>query len=412
MINKRKILVSAYACEPLKGSEQAVGWNWVLQMAKSNEIYVITRANNQQVIEENLPKDVADNVAFYYYDAPVFIKKLKKKDKGLYFYNFVWNIGLLPLAKRIIREYQVDYTMHLTFGNIWMPTFLPLLKVPFIWGPIGGGEGIPVSFIKTMPFKQRIVQGLRYLLKATTILNPFIFLSSFKSVAILARTQNTVDIIPFCFRSKVRLILETAIEEYVFAYKKRKNDTNTVQMIISARLIAIKNIPTAIKSLKYIPADKKYHLTIIGTGLEKNTIEEEIQKNNCGDKVTIIPFMPRQEALKVIEESDIFLFPSLKEGGSWALMEAMAIGLPVICLNWTGMAISTDDTCAILLPVTNPEQMPKDMAAAICKLIDNPKLREQMGNAGRERIKTVFNWESKGIFMENLLNELDMKNKR
>ena len=90
-------------------------------------------------------------------------------------------------------------------------------------------------------------------------------------------------------------------------------------------------------------------------------------------------------------------------------MEAMAIGLPVICLDWAGMTITTDDTCAVRLPVTNPEQMPKDMAAAIIKLIENPKLRKQMGEAGRKRIKEVFNWEEKGRFMENLLKELDAK---
>ena len=85
----------------------------------------------------------------------------------------------------------------------------------------------------------------------------------------------------------------------------------------------------------------------------------------------------------------------------------MAIGLPVICLNWSGMAISTDDNCAIRLPVTNPEQIPEDMAAAIIKLIENPALRRQMGEAGRKRIMEVFNWEAKGLFINNLLEELD-----
>ena len=88
-------------------------------------------------------------------------------------------------------------------------------------------------------------------------------------------------------------------------------------------------------------------------------------------------------------------------------MEAMAIGLPVICLNWSGMAISTDDSCAIRLPVTNPEQMPKDMAAAIIQLIESPELRRRLGCAARERIRTVFNWDAKGDFMENLFEELE-----
>ena len=60
----RHILISAYACEPLKGSEQGVGWNWVLQMAKTNYLHVITRANNKELIEAHLPAAVAKNITF------------------------------------------------------------------------------------------------------------------------------------------------------------------------------------------------------------------------------------------------------------------------------------------------------------------------------------------------------------
>lgn len=123
--------------------------------------------------------------------------------------------------------------------------------------------------------------------------------------------------------------------------------------------------------------------------------------------MNIIEELPRQKVLELIGQSDIFLFPSLREGGSWSLMEAMAIGLPVVCLDWAGMSITTDESCAIRLPVTNPEQMPKDMADAIVKLVESPELRERLGTAARERIRTVFNWDAKGEFIENLLNELD-----
>ncbi|MDR0865643.1 MAG: glycosyltransferase family 4 protein [Candidatus Symbiothrix sp.] len=405
---KRKILVSAYACEPIKGSEPAVGWNWILQLAKHNELHVITRCNNQESIEANLPNELKHNITFHYYDTPLLFQRIKKKDKRLYLYNFLWQIGIVPFARKIIKQHQIDYTMHLTFGSIWMPTFLPILKTAFIWGPIGGCECIPKQFLKVMPLSQKIVQCMRYFLNATVILNPFILLPACRADVILARTYDTMNAIPRCFHKKTKVILETAMDNSVFEYKKEKNPTDTVRLIISARLIAIKNISMAIKALKYISQDRKWHLTIIGSGPEKDRIIRETHNDKLDEKVTIIPFMPRYEALKKIEESDIFIFPSLKEGGSWALMEAMTIGLPVICLDWAGMKMITDDKSAIRLSITNPEQMERDMAVAICKLIDNPELRGQMGYAGRERIKAVFNWESKGIFMENLFKKLEV----
>ena len=119
--------------------------------------------------------------------------------------------------------------------------------------------------------------------------------------------------------------------------------------------------------------------------------------------------MPREEALNLIQESDIFVFPSLKEGGTWALMEAMAIGLPVVCVNWAGMAVETNDETAIRLSVSDPNQMEIDMGAALTRLINDAALRKQIGTTARKRIREIFSWEAKGDFMEKLFDKLEAK---
>lgn len=406
----RNVLVSAYGCEPLKGSESGVGWNWVLQMAKSNKLHVVTRANNQKIIEAYMPKEVKDKITFHYYDAPKFIRRLKKRAKGLYFYYFCWQIGIIPLVRNILKHEKIDYTMHLTFGSMWMPTFLPFFHVPFIWGPVGGGDCEPMSFMKILPIKQRVMQSFRYVMNTISFIHPFIIIPAYRAKVILVRTPNSAKVIPGCFRKKTKIIQETAMETNIFNYRhKEPVGTRTIRLITTGRLLPNKNILTAVKSLSYIPKTYKISLTIVGSGFQKKEIEDTACKIGRKDQVNIIDEKPRQEVLKLVEQSDIFLFPSLREGGSWSLLEAMAIGLPVVCLNWSGMAISTDDDCAIRLPVTTPEQMPKDMAAAIIKLIDNPELRKQMGEAGRKRVKEVFNWESKGRYIEQILEELENK---
>ena len=403
----RTILVSASGCEPIKGSEAGVGWNWVLQMAKTNYLHVITRANNQEPIEAHLPEELKEKITFHYYDTPNFIKRLKNKAKGLYFYYFFWQLGIIPLVRQIIRKNEIDYTMHLTFGSMWMPTFLPLFKTPFIWGPVGGGDCEPKSFLKVLSLKQRIMQSARYVMNELSFLNPFIVIPSLRAKSILVRTPNSATVIPGIFRKKTKIILETAMENSVFGYCKEKRSDNEIRMITTGRLLPSKNILTAVRSLNYIDKSLNISLQIIGSGYQKKDILKEVAKIGWSDRVNIIEELPRQKVLELIGQSDIFLFPSLREGGSWSLMEAMAIGLPVVCLDWAGMSITTDESCAIRLPVTNPEQMPKDMADAIVKLVESPELRERLGTAARERIRTGFNWDAKGEFIENLLNELD-----
>jgi len=403
----RTILVSAYSCEPLKGSEPAVGWNWVLQLGKRNKVHVITRANNQRVIERHLPKNLSKNVIFHYYDTPAFIKKLKNKDKGLYFYNFCWQIGIVNVAKRIIQDEHVDYILHLTFGSMWMPTFLPFLSPKFIWGPMGGGECVPFSFIGVLPFKQRVVQMFRYILNYSTIINPLILLPACKAKVILARTPNTKAIMPFFVKKKTKVLLETAMEESVFQREKKLYESDIINMVISARFISIKNIPLVIKSLKYISTSKPWKLTLLGSGPDRELILRTIKEEGYGDRVNIISMLPREEALDLIVNSDIFIFPSLKEGGTWALMEAMAMGLPVVCVNWAGMAVETTPETAIQIPVSSPKTMEREMGAAISLLINNRSEREKMGQSARQRIRDVFNWDAKGLYMEKLFDEIE-----
>lgn len=410
----RKILISAYGCEPLKGSESGVGWNWILQMAKKNQLHIITRANNKIPIESHLPTEVAGNITFHYYDTAYVIRKFKNRAKGLYFYYFCWQLGIIPLIRKLTQLYNFNYSIHLTFGSMWMPTFLPFFKIPFIWGPVGGGDGEPSSFLKELPVKQRLMQYGRLIMNRTSFLNPAIIIPGYKAVAILTRTDNSANAIPGMFQAKVRTILETSMAPEIFNYhiNDRKQNSGVVKLIFTGRLTPSKNVISVVRALNLIPASYNILLTIIGSGSEKSKVRQEVEKYQLASRVQLISEISRNEVLHELSQSDIYLFPSLREGGSWALMEAMAIGLPVVCLDWSGMKVITDDTSAIRLPVTTPEQMPKDMSEAICKLIDHPELRCKMGMAARERIKNVFNWEAKGKFMEKLFSELESKRQR
>jgi glycosyltransferase involved in cell wall biosynthesis len=157
--------------------------------------------------------------------------------------------------------------------------------------------------------------------------------------------------------------------------------------------------------MRLIPKDLKVKLTLVGSGLEEKRIKKLISEYELEDKIEHIPFVPREEVFSILENSDVYLFASLKEACNLSLLESMAIGLPVVCLNWTGMALSTDDSCAIRLQPSDPVQMPKDMAAAIVKLTIDKELRHKMGDAGRERIKKFFNWQTKVEVINKAISE-------
>jgi hypothetical protein len=78
-----KILVSAYACEPRKGSEPGSGWNWVRQIGRFEECWVITRLSNREEIDTELAVNPMSQVHFVYYDLPPWARVWKKGTRSL-----------------------------------------------------------------------------------------------------------------------------------------------------------------------------------------------------------------------------------------------------------------------------------------------------------------------------------------
>lgn len=403
---KRKaILVSAYGCEPFRGSEAGVGWNWVIQMARSCDLHVIVRANDRAKIEANVPDGARGHLNFYYFDCGPLLRSLKNKEKGLYFYYLCWQLGIVKVARGILRRHKIDYTMHLTFGSFWMPTFLPLLSRPFIWGPMGGGDAVPLSLLRSLPPRQRIVQGTRVLLDKTAFLNPMIRIPSERAVHILCRTENNLMVIPRVHRSKAVVVLETAIEDEVLGeYITDAHVDREVRVIVSGRLVPFKNVGMAIRAFAQARGRIGHgQLTIIGDGPERSSLMALADRLGIAQSVRFEGHLPRERVLEQLCAADIFLFPSLREGGSWSLMEGMAVGLPVVCLDWTGMHVIVDEHSAVLIRPSSYERTTNDMAQALVMLMIDDEKRTELGTHARHRVLERFNWSAKGEFFQRLV---------
>lgn len=409
MVNRKIILVSAYGCEPLRGSEAGVGWNWILQMARYCDLHVIARANDQEKIEKDLPTKLKNHVQFYYYDCGKLVQAFKHKEKGLYLYYFLWQIGAFRVARKILREFHVDYVMHLTFGTYWMPTFLPFLNKPFIWGPLGGGDSVPPQLLRSLPIKQRLVQNSRRLLIATSSLNPLVTIPSRAATHILCRTTKNVEVIPKRYRKKAVVTLETAMEDEIAAsYEARPTSrldkSSSMRVVISGRLVPVKNVAMGIEAFAAASKDVNAGvLEIIGDGKQESDLIKLVEHLGVSDRVRFHGRCPRSSVLELLQQSDILLFPSLKEGGSWALMEGMAVGLPVICLDWTGMQVIADKECGIMIPPSSYEETLTGFTRALIDLMVNDAKRERLGINARKRVVEQLNWDEKGIFFKHLI---------
>ena len=410
-MKKLKLIVSAYGCEPNKGSESGTGWFWIECLSKHFEIWVITRSNNKESIVNSPLYQNWENVHFIYYDLPYKITRLKKGEKGFYWYYFLWQKGIVKIAKQIVKQQEIDYVMHLTFGSIWLPTYIHKINCPFIWGPVGGGEAIPRCYLNQFSLKEQLVQKGRRLLISVSNLNISLRDRCKKAQLIIVRTQDTLMALPEKYREKAVIMLETAVSDDTLKrlqpLRKSSKETEKVQIVYTGRLIPLKAVDIAISAIALMKKRESVKFTIVGKGFLKKELEERVKQFGLEKQIEFLGQIPREQVLELLKRADIFLFPSLKEGGTWALMEAMAAGLPCVCMDTSGMSVIADDNSAIRIEPQKREETAIKMAGALDYLVDNPAKAVELGINARERIKNEFTWEAKERFIVAQLEKLE-----
>jgi len=412
MSNGLKILISAYACEPNKGSEPGVGWNMAKQIAKYFEVWVITRTNNREVIERELKRNPVSDLHFEYFDLPRWTKFWKKGEKGIHLYYYLWQIGIYFVAKKLHAKVNFDIVHHITFVNNWFPSFLALLPITFVWGPVGSNGNIPRSFISESGFRARIDKILRTLAHIWGyLLDPFVRLTVKRASVILAINHEAVNRIPNRYRSKVRVMTAIGLssDELAKISASPVVKRNSIRVLTVGRLIPLKGFNLAIKAFsRFTKQCSNARFIVIGEGLEKQHFINIATKYNIRDKVDFLGWLSREEVLKYMLSSDIFLFPSF-EGGGMVVLEAMAGGIPIVCLDFGGPGEMVVETCGIKIKPLNPKQTIKEIADSILRLAKDPDLRKEMGKAGRKRIADLYSWDKKGEFIKNIYDRVSKK---
>lgn len=403
---KLKILISAYACEPNKGSEPEVGWRWSKEIVKFAEVWVITRENNKEVIEEELKKRPDPNIHFIYIDLPKWMRFWKKGSRGARTYYYLWQIAALRQAKRFQRSIKFDIVQHVTFVNDWLPSFMAFLSVPLIWGPIGSHPPFPKHF--QPKFRSILLENARLLIQNFfRHCDPFFYITLIKAKKIIMINRNIAKKYPFTLLKSDKIIFQPAIAiDYKLDTKTPINKRDNISIISVGRLIYIKGFHLTLKVFsvicKKIPNIK---LKIIGEGPERNYLEKLASEEGIKERVIFLGNVKRDAVYDEMKESDLFLFPSF-EGGGMVVLEAMSLGLPVICLDYGGPGEMVTDECGIKVKPVNLEQTINDLSGALLKLANDPALRKRMGEAGQSRVKDFYSWNKRGKFIEQVYKSI------
>lgn len=136
-------------------------------------------------------------------------------------------------------------------------------------------------------------------------------------------------------------------------------------------------------------------LHIIGTGFEKKKLELLAETLDITPQVQFLGFVPQEQCPAFLQASRALVLPSLFECGGAVVLEAMAVGIPVIATHWGGPIDYITESCGILVEPHSRPAFIQGLADAIIRLARDEQLAKAMGEQGRQRVEQLFTWQAK-----------------
>lgn len=386
---KKKILISAYAISPFRGSEYAAAWNTVVNLAREHELWVLfgmsdDHMGDTQSLKKYLENNAMPSVTFIEVPAGWLagtINLLNKAGLGWFFYfaYYLWQMQALKAAQDIVKVVDIDVVHQLGPIGFREPGFFSKLGKPLVWGPVGGMKIMENRCLSILPFQAKLKYLLKNYINRYQLGYSARIKSAFKDAdVIISATRLGQESIKKRFNRDSYYLPEQAISTETDLDLSKSNPLNNdVQLVWSGSLIARKNLKMCLDALSRV-RQKNWQLHVLGNGPLKQVLENYAVEKRLSGKVTFYGHLPRAEALKIMTNADLHIITSLAEDNPAVIFEAMSNGIPTLTIDHCGMGDVICNRCGIKIPPGNYEYITSKMSSVIAHLLNNKAILADM----------------------------------
>ena len=282
------------------------------------------------------------------------------------------------------------------------PTFMWRLPVPLIFGPVGGGEDTPPKLRKGLGLRGRLWDWPRRLSNFLVAWDPLMRATYAHATQIVVTTQETLRQIPLRYRSKSRV--QPTIGTDPVASQSSADHPSTLtnarsaklNLIFAGRLLPWKGLHLGLKAMAALGSEiQNVHLTVVGSGSDQGRLKRLARRLGIEQSVTWIRWMDRKDLFQFYSQFNLFLFPSLHDSGGMAVLEAMSLGMPVLCLDLGGPAMSVNDNCGRVIPTGNrtEKEVVGLMSECLSALLCDSSVLESLSTAARSHAASLT-WQA------------------
>src|SRR5580704_12212876 len=182
-----KILIVGHPCSPKEGSELSFTWNWAWHLSRYHQVWALAYPQDRSTTERFLEEHPNPNLRIGWVRPP---RSLDYWTPGhgpirFRFHYLMWRHSVLRVAIKLHKEVGFDLVHHVALSTVSAPPLLWKLPVPFVWGPVGGGEIAPASFRRYFGLAW-LTQSLRTLRVKVVPFLPPVRRAAQRSAAVLA----------------------------------------------------------------------------------------------------------------------------------------------------------------------------------------------------------------------------------
>jgi glycosyltransferase involved in cell wall biosynthesis len=302
-----------------------MGWHWAVEIARlGHEVHVLTRAVNVAANERRLAEFEGLQLHIHGYDLPRWASWWKKGHRGIHLYYVLWQWWAYREAKKLHAQEHFDLVHHITFGVHRHPSFMGRLGVPFILGPLGGGECSPPVLLRSAPWRARMYESLRSFGNHIAAIDPLARSTFHRAALIFCKTPETLAVIPVQERKKCSCLLEVAVDPAQLA-QLPSIGSERAQFLFAGSLIQLKGIHLILHALRQVRHSiPDARLTIVGDGRDRDWPQTISRNLGVDDSVEWRGWIPRNKLIKLCGQNTAFVFPSLHDSSGNVVIEALS----------------------------------------------------------------------------------------
>ncbi|MCQ0971747.1 glycosyltransferase family 4 protein [Paracoccus sp. TK19116] len=414
MTKPLRALVIAEAANPDWVSVPLVGWSIAHALRDVAQVHLVTQIRNRDAI---LGAGLVEGQDFTAIDseklaAPMWrLADRLRMGKGVgwtmttaiaslsygYFERLIWR-EFGPAIRRGDYDIVHRVTPLTPTANSALATKCAAAGVPFVLGPLNGGVPWPKGFDSE---RRREKEWLSYI-RGVYKLRPGRTAMLKAASAILCGSRHTQSEIPARFQSKTVWLPENAIDPNRFNLTADQPGTLPLRACFIGRLVPYKGADMAIAAAADLLRDGRLQLDIIGDGPQRAELDQLVAREGLGDAVRFHGWRDHREVQQVAANCHLLTFPSVREFGGGVVLEAMALGVVPVIVDYAGPGELVDETTGFKVPIGSREAIVAGLRETLTAIAADPARLPAMAQAAQQRVMRDFTWAAKAGQIEQV----------